>query len=225
MTLCVLGKPGGEAHDALANAYACAACADRLLGVLADIEARCAELDDPEQLLPSASGNRGGRRTVPGPRSPAVDTLLAHADVRTLEIDGGQGALAAVESWARAIREDITIDTEPARMLGTVPDGRATIARELGTIRFHWPWVLEQPWVDAFAAEMRDLLHRLKALRGELARTVPIGYCPGEVDAQPCGQLLRASLDSDIIRCPHCGAHWQRAHWRMLAKLLEEETG
>jgi hypothetical protein len=234
MTMCVLGcRTADSPRPPVEGWFACHRCADRLAGVLDDIGTLAALLDDPEALLPSGGQlGTGGARSVPGPRSPAVDALLIHLDVRTRNgpDDREFGALASIEGWARAVREELSIDTEPAKMLATVPAGRATITRELATLKFHWPWVLAQPWLDEFATAMREIRSSLEG--GPTTRTVRIGPCPAVVgyeaddegvvqvdedgNALPvqCGATLRVQLGADVIRCRKCGGSWQRAHWR-----------
>lgn len=259
MTLCVLGcRTSDSPRRPVEGWHACHRCADRLAGVLDDIGTLAALLDDPEALLPTSGRmGTGGARSVPGPRSPAVDALLIHLDVRTRNgpDDYGFGALASVETWTRVVRDEnhltALIENRPSmappgpacggpcshrscltiRSINSgVPTGRATIARELATLRFNLHWILAQPWLDEFAAEMREVRQALEG--GQAVRTVRIGPCPvvlgyvtdagnvvdvdEEGSAVPvlCGTTLRVQLGAEVIGCRKCGSSWHRAHWR-----------
>jgi hypothetical protein len=213
---CVLGPTHGSPHTAAPGWYACHPCADRLAGVLGDLGDRYATLQTADELIPHGSGERGSPGF--GPRSPAVDALLVHSDVRTKwTSEHGHGALAAVESWARMIREETGAG---------VPAGRATMSRELRTIRFNWNFVLGAPWVDGFADEIRDVLRSLTMAGRLTERVMRIGPCPVEIEKQvgewgavqvwPCGDTLTVRVDADEIRCRSCGTVWPRSQWWQL---------
>lgn len=211
-------------NEAAPGWMACHRCADRLAGALGSLADRYATLQDADELIPHGTGERGSPGF--GPRSPAVDALLVHSDVRTRwTSEHGYGALAAVEQWARSIREDTSLDTPPRQMRNTVPAGRVTMSRELATIRFHWDYVLRSTWLGEFAGDMRDALHSL-TMAGRLAeRVMRVGPCPADVEVeidddvirlQPCGAMLRVKANADEIRCPNCDTRWPRARWREL---------
>jgi hypothetical protein len=214
---CVLGcvcATTGQPWPAADYQLACERCADRLRELLASIQQAVELLADPECLLPTSGTARGTHGF--GPHSPAVDAKLAHLDVRTeWTPEAGFGALAAIESWARMLREE----TQSAP-----PSGRATIGRELGTIRFHWPVVLRSPWLDEFAGEMRQVWAQLQRTHGWLEPVVRVGACPTElvgptVDGSPlvCGAPLRVRPGAGEIACQRCGDVRSRPRWSELA--------
>ncbi|MDI3315867.1 MAG: hypothetical protein QJR12_16805 [Mycobacterium sp.] len=222
---CILGctNRDGIPYRAAPGRMCCHPCAEKLRRLLDDISDTYARVTDIHELIPSGHGNTSGPRRVPGPRSPAVDDLLVHTDVRSI-LDHGPAALATVESWARMIREERSIDTPPERMRDTVPAGRVTMERELATIKFEWDWVLAQPWLDEFAAEMRAVHTALQRAGRDLPPVLRIGPCPtlvevedqGAVREEPCGAPLRVRVDDEEIRCRSCGTIWPRSRWREL---------
>jgi hypothetical protein len=224
---CTLGcqSPEGAPYPTVNGWQCCDPCADRLAGLLGDLHDHYATLTEADELIPRSAGERGSPGF--GPRSPAVDAILVHTDIRTRwTSEAGSGALAAVSEWARMIREDLSLDTPAVDMLRTVPAGRATMNRELATIRFHWDWVLRQPWLDQFADDMRDVLHSLKHVGRLNERWMCIGPCPvirlvdvGEYGAQraeSCGAMLRVKANAGEIICRKCGTVWPRGRWHEL---------
>ncbi|WP_027947201.1 hypothetical protein [Amycolatopsis taiwanensis] len=215
---CVLGclNADGIPYPAAPGQLACTPCEQRLMGVLGDLADRLITLQTADALAPhSAPGERG----TPGygPRSPALDALIAHGDMRTKwSSELGHGVVATVESWARCIREEV----------GALPPAeRATFGRELRTIRFHWDHVMSSPWLDEFAREMREALSSLLNAGRLTERAMRIGPCPGlvaigeevftsETIYRECGATLRVRASDDEIRCRTCGTVWPRSRWR-----------
>jgi hypothetical protein len=185
---------------------------------------------DADELIPHSTGERGAPGF--GPRSPAVDGLLMHSDPRTCwTSEHGYGALAVVTRWAKAIREDTTLDTPPDRMLLTVPEGRATMARELRTIRWHWHTVLASTGLASFAQEIGDVLHSLERAGRLTERQLRVGPCPvmlpnilppdgllaeifdGKTLPGQCGHMLTVRADAVEIKCRSCETIWPRSRW------------
>lgn len=215
--LCTLGCRSAQgAPYSIAHSWQCCEpCADRLAGLLADIADHYAALTEADELIPHPTGERGSPGF--GPCSPATDAILVHTDIRTRwTSEAGSGALAAVSEWARMIREDLSIDTPPVDMGRTVPVGRATMNRELRTIRFHWDYVLRQPWLAEFAAYMGDVLHSLKHVGRLDERWMRIGPCAVVVDGDVCGAMLRVRANATEIRCRGCASVWPRDRWHEL---------
>lgn len=221
------------AQDAAPGHNACQRCADRLAGNLLDLVKTYYELTSIAELTPTGSGdNSGGARPVPGPRSPAVDALLVHTDPRSVTAPGQPpAALASITEWARSVREDRSADTPPDQMRATVPAGRATMAREYRTLRFHWDYVLTQDWLPAFADEVQAILNALRIVRRLNAPVMRIGTCPkailtlvldGEQIPLLCGAQLRVRTDATTIRCRNCGSEWTRATWHHLGDGLTD---
>jgi hypothetical protein len=238
---CVLCRPkdGRSPYAAAPGWYACHHCADRLAGILGDLADRYATLQEADELIPHGSGERGSPGF--GPRSPAVDALLVHSDVRTKwSSEHGHGALAAVESWARMIREETRAG---------VPEGRATMARELRTIRWNWDFLMSAAWLDEFAEEIRDALFSLMRAGKLTERVMRVGPCPvmlpnilppdgilaaifnGKPLPGQCGHMLTVRADADEIKCRSCGSVWPRSRWHELGDqwidyaALSEELG
>jgi hypothetical protein len=225
---CVLGcsNADGIPFRASPGRRACDRCAEYLADVVDNIRQVYAALTEVDELIPGGNGAGSGARTVPGPRSPAVDAILVHTDPRSVTaVHASPAALAAVAGWARTVREDLSLDTPPDRMLGTVPAGRITMERELGTLRFNWDWVLDQPWLEGFAAEMGAVLEALRIVGRMTPRVLQVGTCPMLIlavhtDGDPiyldCGARLRVRVGDVEIRCRNCGAVWPRSTWHQL---------
>lgn len=204
---------------------ACSPCSEALAKVLAEIGRVYEMLTDIDNLIPGGTGDGSGARAVPGPRSPAVDALLALTDTRTAGTES-PGALGAVEEWARLVRKDLSVDTAPDRMLSTVPAGRVTMERELATIQFHWDWVCAQDWLPTFAERMRALLGRMETVGHLNPARLRIGTCPTPEMAVPvadgstvtllCGARLTVKVGDSEIRCRNCGTVWPRERWHEL---------
>ncbi|GAA1030772.1 MULTISPECIES: hypothetical protein [Amycolatopsis] len=198
----------------------CPPCSEQLRGVLSKLALTYRAVTELDELIPGGRGGDGVRR-VPGPRSPAVDAILAHTDPRSRD----DSALAVVESWARWVRAERSIDVEPAKMLATVPAGRVTMARELDTLRFHWDWIMASPEVPWFAEAMRSVAQALRQVRGELDRVTRVGKCPtpvvvipradGDIHL-PCGASLRVRPGATKIVCRNCETEWGRDRWNEL---------
>ncbi|MEU6641251.1 hypothetical protein ABZ863_01735 [Saccharomonospora sp. NPDC046836] len=225
---CVLGcrNPDGMPNEAAPGLLACHGCARQLATDLAAVEQLYDAHTDLETHLPRSDGQRGAPGY--GPRSPALDALAAHFDPRTKWTpEHGFGALAVVSSWARAIREDTTLNVPRERVRQTVPAGPVTMARELATIRFHWHYLLAQDWLPDFGTELRDVLRQLRAVGRELTPSVRIGPCPVVVDEIEvddehyptpitCNTPLHVHAGATEIRCRGCGTNWPRARWHKL---------
>lgn len=219
---------------------ACSSCSGKVWAVLDKVGEVYTLLTDIDNLIPGGTGDGSGARSVPGPRSPAVDALLALTDTRTAGTES-PGALGAVAQWARRVREDLSVDTTPDRMLSTVPAGRVTMERELATIRFYWDWVCGQEWLPTFAERMHALLKRMESVGHLHPAELRIGTCPkpemsieaadGSTVTLLCGARLKVRVGDSEIRCRNCGTTWPRERWRELGDpwadyaTLSEELG
>lgn len=216
---CLLGcrTPDGYARRAAPGTLVCPPCSESLRDVLTRLARTYAAVTELDELIPGGRGGDGVRR-VPGPRSPAVDALLAHTDPRSKD----DSALAVVESWARWVRAERSIDVPPGQMKATVPAGRITMTRELDTLRFHWDWIMSHDEVPWFAEAMRSVLLALRQVRGELDRVTRVGKCPTVVvpaeltgigfDLE-CGASLRVRPGDTEIKCRNCGESWTKDRW------------
>lgn len=217
----------GVAVPAAPGLLVCHTCSDRIRRDVDTLETLYQGATDVDELIPSGSPDSAGARTVAGPRSPAVDALLVHSDARSTTGPGqSPAALASIAGWARLIREDRSLDVPRDQLLTTVPAGRVSMARELQTIRFHWDWVMAQPWLLDFAAEVGAVVHALKLVRRLDPPTLRIGRCPVVAVSVPlpdgtyldlqCGALLKVRTDASEIRCRNCDTVWARSSWRDL---------
>lgn len=226
---CVLGcrDADGVAFRAAPGLLVCPTCSEKLRGVLADLEATFRELSDIDELIPGGSPDKVAVRTVPGPRSPAVDALLVHLDPRSVTgPNEPPAALASIAEFARSVREDRSLDVPREQLRATVPAGRITMRRECATLRFNWDWIMAQDWVDDFAAEIRRVLNALRAVRREFPAVLRIGKCKvpqvafdlsdGTSLTLECGATLRVLATADEIRCRNCHTVWTRNEWHEL---------
>lgn len=226
---CVLGCRNAERipFRAAPGLLVCHRCSDDLRTVLDDIDDLYRAVTDIDDLIPGGHGDTGGARKPPGPRSPAMDAVLVHTDHRTRGNDR-PAALACIEGWARLVREERSLDVAADQMLTTVPAGRITMGRELGTLRFHWDWIMAQAWVDDFAVEMADLARALRQVSRLEVPVLRIGKCPTPLititlpgdDTGPitldCGASLQVRTDATEIRCRNCGTVWPKDRWHEL---------
>jgi hypothetical protein len=225
---CLLGcrTPDGFPFRAAPGSNVCAVCSDKLRAVLDDVVAGYRQLCDIDELTPGGGPDAVPVRSVAGPRSPAVDALLAHTDPRSTVAPGERlPALATVVAWARFVRAERSLDVDPARMRSTVPAGRATMSREAGTLRFHWDWLMASDQVDEFAAQLKEVRDTLRAVRREFPKVIRIGKCPTIAVAAEqlgipidlaCGATLRIKIGDMEVKCRNCGAEWTRDRWHEL---------
>ncbi|MEC3977883.1 hypothetical protein [Amycolatopsis sp. H20-H5] len=208
----------GLPYRAAPGRYACDQCTERLAQILAELVTTYTDMTEVDELVPGGGPDNPGGRQAPGPRSPAVDALLVHTDPRSVTDSGASpAALASIAGWARIVREEQTVDVEPEKMLGTVPTGRVTMAREAQTLRFNWHWIMAQPWLDDFADELRQVLNALRTVRRLNVPTLRVGTCPAVADdGFKCGASLSVRVDAVLIRCRGCGAHWPQSRWHEL---------
>lgn len=207
---------------------ACTSCTDRVWRDLNTLQHLYEGVTDVDELTPGGSPDSAGGRSVPGPRSPAVDALLVHTDPRSVTGPGeSPAALASIVGWARLVREDTTVDVSPEFMLAVVPKGRVSMRRELAAIRGAWPWVTGQPWFADFAGEVRGVIGALQQTRRMNEPVIRIGGCEtpqaafeaadGRLVVLKCGASLRVRPSDSEIKCRNCGEVWTRDRWHELA--------
>lgn len=217
----------GVSARAAPGRVACTSCTDRVWRDLSRLQLLYDGVTDVDELIPGGSPDSTGGRSVPGPRSPAVDALLVHTDPRSSTGPGeSPAALASIVGWAKLVREDTTVEVAPEFMLAVVPKGRITMGRELAAIRGAWPWVTEQAWFDAFAEEVRGVINALQEVRRMKDKSIRIGGCEKALavfdaaDGEPivlrCGATLRVRPGDTEITCRNCGEVWTRDRWREL---------
>lgn len=191
---------------------ACDPCDEHLIGTLRQIQREYAAMADDDELAPAPTRTDvATRHRAPGSRPPAGVNLFTHRDARTTWTPGGgYGTLAAISSWARNIREERDI---------LPPLGPLTLERELGTIRYHWTWLLAQPWLLDFAEEIQDIARSLVPA-GMRPKVWRIERCPANVGTyrapEPCGAPLRVQTGQDVIHCGQCKTVWAKENWTQL---------
>lgn len=217
----------GEQVLAAPGLLVCHACSDQCRKAVEYLGDLYAGLQDVDELTPGGSPDGGGLRTVPGPKSPAVDALLVHSDPRShARVGDHPAALATMASWARLIREEHSLDTPRHKLRDTVPAGRIAMDRELQTIRFHWDWLMACPAVLQFAVDVNEVINGLEYVRRMNPPELRIGRCPvvTEIETLPdggelplaCGTQLRVRPGDEEIRCRGCGTVWPRSRWGLL---------
>lgn len=210
---CLLGCRNAEGipYRAAPGLHTCHPCSDRLRRTLGHIESTYTTVTAIHELIPGGHGP-SGVRTPPGPRSPANDTVLVHTDPRS-KWDQQPAALATVESWARAVREDHQ---------AAAPRGRITMHREVRTLFFYWDDIMATETVADFATDMNAVLNALRAVDAQQARALRVGRCPiviipaehlGIPIDLECGAWLRLKPGQDTITCRNCAHTWPRARW------------
>lgn len=226
---CVFGCThlDGQPRPAADGMLVCHACRGRIARDLDELERLYTDAMDVDELIASGSPDNVGARAVPGPRSPAVDALLVHSDPRSVTgPHESPAALAAIAGWARTIREDRTVDTPADKLRDTVPVGKISMARELRTIRWDFDWLMAQPYVTDFAAEIRGIITALRMVRRMDVPVLRIGRCTVVVVSVPlpdgsyldlqCMAALKVRTDAAEIRCGNCGTVWPRDRWHEL---------
>lgn len=228
-TACVFNHTNhlGEQVHAAPGLRVCARCSHQIRQAVDYLGRLYAGLCDIDELTPGGHPDGTGTRTVPGPKSPAVDDLLVHSDPRSYARVGDHpAALATIASWARLIREERSLDTPPTQLRATVPAGRINMERELQTIRFHWDWLMAHPAVLRFETDVNEVINGLEYVRRMNPPAIRIGKCPvvttiedlpdgGELPLL-CGSPLRVRPDDTQVRCRGCHTVWPRARWREL---------
>ncbi|MGB8019625.1 MAG: hypothetical protein WCF04_00190 [Candidatus Nanopelagicales bacterium] len=209
MTTCVLRhrQPTPASHGLLCHGHSLA-----ILDQLADLATWWARLDDV--ATPGSVDTAGARAARCDPPAPIRLEVVALRDRRTTARADGDPLpiLVIVEAWARAVREDrgLTASTTPA-----------ALTEELTLLRIHHHWIVGQPWVDDYAAELRACHHQLATIVGEHGPAT-IAPCPlDQPDGQPCtGRLQQDRWGGMGVTCNRCGAHWDDAQLRHLGRML-----
>jgi hypothetical protein len=136
----------------------------------------------------------------PGDASPApvrVDVLALLADTGDMSITGVLGPYVEATVTGR-------------RLSGA--DHLA--APEL--LRRHVDWIIEQPWLEVAAADIRRIHRSVRAVCGEAVSVV--------ARHDECGGRIVASTWTDEATCTGCGASWPRNRWRELGARQRQEA-
>lgn len=195
---------------------ACDLCRREVLRWLGEIE------DGYQRLsaIPSRAAAAGGGSHVPGPKSPAVDHVIAMLDRRSSPAGPGMddrpdvySIPAVIEGWCREA------------WAGREVPFPGTMGEAFIFLRWKTDWHLRQDHAGDYARELRDLLAQLRVLTEPRRK---IGECPtvlGEYRDQVvrCEAPLRANVHDDTIRCNRCGARWERP-WLDLVESVRQLT-
>lgn len=208
MTTCVLPHrdPAEATHGLI-----CGPCSNHLANTLTELANQLPAL---ALIHGTTTTTRDG---IPAhradPPAPCRLDLIAITDPRTgMGTDGDIiGILGVLHSWARIVREDQHL---------TPPSGRATVMGELGCLTRHHGWIITQPWVDDYAAEIRACQRQLHHALG-IAGPTCVGRCPIDTDDGPCaGRLVQDRWGGMGVQCTRCGARWGDTELRRLGAML-----
>jgi hypothetical protein len=191
MSTCVV-CPGQKPKETEPPKLVCFACSNRILRHLRELEDYLPTLS----LIKRVSGEEG-RKVGFGSSSPANDTAIHHTDWRTTPsaLDG-MGAIATIHEWAKAVREGRDLD----------PPKQHTLWSEIDALRQHHAWIVCQPFVDAYAQELRDIHSAVRAAAND---PVPqsVGRCISiSTDRGECGGDVYELPDASGVKCsnPSC---------------------
>lgn len=195
------------------GALLCRLDLDELAALLGELAAAYRDLD-PE---PGSAGGGAGRGAPGfGSRSPARDTVLVLTDRRTQAFDPARpeqpaGIVRVVGWWADRAREDGLLPPHCRVGERTVDGEVALLVSVLDAVAAAW-------WVADMRIAVDHAVRHLRAARGQLEPTIPLGACPfcaaGQVRARSWGQRAR---------CQGCGTRWEGVHeLRRLGELLGE---
>lgn len=176
-----------------------------LLGLLEVVVDLHGQLAGSGSAGPKVSGTPG--QAVPG-------DLDAAEMLRVLRVE--------LVGWCRVLAEERAVD---------LPED--TVPAMVRYLHRHLPWALAQPWVAAFAIQMRDLHASARRVMAQRPAVLTLGVCGQPVacdvtthDEQPCPGPLRATVRRDDDRlpdvvCADCGATHPPAQYRTLARRLK----
>jgi hypothetical protein len=206
-----------------------------------------AELDDlaglalalPEALAPrsrSSSGGGGSSHAKPGPRLPVdLEALSLLGPASRVTKATALPPAFLLREWATSWAILRALDRSAVeREYATTPEGRtylpARSVRELSNwLRRRLPWAAEHLGdFPRFAREVHQCVTETRRVTGEMTGLDqrPVGWCPSAVNDQ--GDLCRAPLSAsawdDLIRCPSCGAKYdrRRGEWETLTQRIRD---
>jgi hypothetical protein len=203
---CVLpGCPGRRELEP--GAYACGDCQLRLVRKLSDIETYLS-IVSAVPVRGAAGPHAKGYESTP----PARLDVIAMLDWRT-EINGASGAdidddvldevpnvRADLDGWSRIVHEE-----HPEHPRGTGG----------WFLRTRCDWIVHQPWVDEFAADIARVHGALRAACCDLPDE-PVGECL----TRGCDGRAYPTRDRDGVRCERCKRMY-RGHELVQLRLLQ----
>lgn len=148
------------------------------------------------------------------PPAPIRLDVVGLTDRRTVyRYDGDvYPVLAVMEAWARLVREEREI---------TPPSTPATILSETSLLIVHAYWIAAQPFVDEFAAELRQVKSALHSAIGDYAPR-SVGTCPVvHPESGTCGgRLYQDRYGRLAVSCSKCGEEWGEMELRRLGLVI-----
>lgn len=149
-----------------------------------------------KELLPGRSGDggRSAERTI-------------GLNVNALSFIAGDDILGMLHEWEKIIREDRNL-TRPAFLKKLPLDQEIKTA--ITFAQRHLQWSGEQPWIEDFANELKELHAKGKVAAKDFTHKVRKIPCPSTLpDGEYCDFRLKALDDPlEIFECPKCAAEW-----------------
>ena len=150
-----------------------------------------------DELLPgrTGGGGRSSERTI-------------GLNVAALSFIAGTDILNLLHEWEKLIREDRGL-TKPA-LLKKAISLEAEIQEAITFAQVQLEWSGQQPWMDDFYQELRQLHSQgMAAARIFVQKSRRIA-CPTEMGDGVCNNLLKIDDEDplDIFECKKCGSEW-----------------
>jgi hypothetical protein len=195
--LCVVCSTEKKPMEAEGSTLVCFNDSNRILRRLRELEEYLPTL----HLLKPATGIQEYSTVVFGPRSPANDAVLVHTDPRSgtevTELQDGTvvaeySALGVAVSWAAVVVEERGVTPAKTPMMSLV------------LLRQNHDWITKQPWVDEYAAELKEVHRSVRALAFDPIPT-PVGKCIRFKRDRECKGDVFELDDASGVRCSKCG--------------------
>ena len=207
--------PHREPKSATQGRLVCVGHHRWLIETIRDVVDTCALLPhfyEPGTAVDDGQQVKGKRIDPPAPIRLDVVAIL---DPRTVARYPGDlvPVLGILESWARMVREERDLEA---------PKAKATVTSEACLLLNHLDWIIEQPWVDELAKEMRDVKSALHSAIGDHAPR-PVGTCPvvHPDEEAPCnGRLYQDRYGGMSVSCRRCGEVWGETELRRLGLVI-----
>lgn len=181
---------------------ACTVCSTQLYDMLADIATLSSFLRVLLAPGRALSDQPVGRATDAAPAPLRVDVLALLTDTGDLSIAGVLGPYVAATARGRHLSAEQPYAPE--------------------MLRRHVDWLIEQPWLEEFTADVRRIQRSVKAVCGEGTTVVAVHQEPTGDAGRVCGGSIVASTWTDEAACTACGASWPRRRWRELGARQRE---
>lgn len=133
-----------------------------------------------------------------------------HDDEHDAGSDRLMSILGVLHSWARLAREE----------RGFSSRGRITVTGERAYLARQMDWMCEQPWIDEFYGELRQLVSALRELNGTAAEK-PVGRCYLPAEHGTCDGPVWLDQASGHAYCGRCRETWDGPQLAMLSFELE----